>query len=110
MAGKVTAKMGKAVDEKHEQRQKQSVWDEELQKGSKVQRARMNARGYEQVDGVHYDENYKAAPMANEIVMRMAIVLLVMAKWKVHGLIQWSTWVWDCLVFEKNEGVLTAKV
>jgi hypothetical protein len=44
MAGKDTAKMGKAVDDKHEHRQKQSVWDEELQKGSKVQRARMNAR------------------------------------------------------------------
>jgi hypothetical protein len=69
----------------------------------------MNARGYEQVDGVHYYDHYKAAPMANEIVMRMAIVLLVMAKWMVHGLIQWNTWVWDCLVLEKKDGVLTAK-
>ena len=47
--------------------------------------------------------------MANEIVMRMAIVLLVMAKWMVHGLIQWSTWVCDCLVCEMKGGVLTAK-
>jgi hypothetical protein len=72
MAGKDTAKWEKAVDEKHEQRKKQSLWDEKLQKGSKVRRARMNARGYdEQVDGVHYDENYKAAQMlvASEIVM-----------------------------------------
>jgi hypothetical protein len=51
----------------------------------------MNARGYEQVDGVHYDENYKAAPMASEIVMRMTIVSIVMRKWTVHGLIQWGT-------------------
>jgi hypothetical protein len=67
----------------------------------------MNARGYEQVDGVHYaDENYKAAPrMASEIVMQMAIVLIVMAKWMVHGLIEWSTCVWDCLACDMKEGV-----
>jgi predicted membrane chloride channel (bestrophin family) len=32
----------------------------------------------------HYDENYKATPMTSEIVMRMAIVLIVMAKLTVH--------------------------
>jgi hypothetical protein len=92
-----------------EQRQKQILWDEELQTRSKVQRARMNARGYEQVDGVHYDESDKVAPMANENVMRMAIVLLVMAKWMVLELLQWRTWVWDYLVCDKKGGVLTAK-
>jgi hypothetical protein len=68
---------------------------EELPEGSKVltspwamkkkangtYRARMNARGYEQVDGIHYDENSKAAPVANEIVIRMIMVLIVMASW-----------------------------
>jgi hypothetical protein len=82
---------------------------EMAQQGSKVQRARMNARGYEQVNGMHYDDNYEVAPMANEIVLRMAIVLLVMAKWMVHGLIKWSTCVWECLIFEKKGEVLTAK-
>jgi hypothetical protein len=50
-------------------------------KANGTYRARMNARGYEQVDGVHYDENSKAAPVANEIVIRMIMVLIVMASW-----------------------------
>ena len=68
---------------------------EELPKGSKVltstwvmkkkangtYHTRMNARGYEQVDGIHYDENSKAAPVANEIVIQMIMVLIVMALW-----------------------------
>jgi hypothetical protein len=151
----------------------------------------MNARGYEQIDGVHYDENSKAAPVANEIVIRMTMVLIVMAswwaelldvqgafltgemdqendcylrvpegfskfypenvvlrllktlyglkqsayvfwkslvkafrhmtferskadpclffKWTEHGLVLWVTWVDDCLVCGKKEGVLAAK-
>ena len=42
-------------------------------------RARINARGYEQVDGVHYDEDDKAAPVASEITIRVAMVLMLMA-------------------------------
>ena len=44
-------------------------------------RARMNAQGYKQVDGVHYNNEAKAAPVANEIVIRMVLVLIVMASW-----------------------------
>jgi hypothetical protein len=43
--------------------------------------ARMNARGYEQVDGKHYDKMTKAAPVANVITIRMILVLIVMASW-----------------------------
>lgn len=100
MAGKDSVQWQKAVDEEHERMQKHRVWEpvpiKELPKGSKVltstwamkkkangtYRARMNARGYEQIDGVHYDENSKAAPVANEIVIRMTmVVLIVMASW-----------------------------
>jgi hypothetical protein len=28
-----------------------------------------NASGYEQIDGMHYDKNSKAAPVANEIII-----------------------------------------
>jgi hypothetical protein len=50
----------------------------------------MNARGYEQVDGKHYDKMTKAAPVANEITIRMILVLIVMASWAasvidIHG-------------------------
>ena len=44
-------------------------------------RARINARGYEQVDGIHYDSDSTAAPVVNEITIRMVFVLMVMAGW-----------------------------
>ena len=209
MKGKDSVQWQKAVDEEHERMQKHCVWESvpvsELPESSKVltstwamkkkangtYRARLNARGYEQVDGVHYDEHTKAAPVANEIVIRMTMVLIVMAswwaelldvqgafltgemdqeldcylkvpegfekfypdnvvlrllktlyglkqsayvfwkslvmafrhmtfersqadpclffKWTAHGLVLWVTWVDDCLVCGKKEGVLAAK-
>jgi hypothetical protein len=100
MTGNDAVKWQKAVDEEHERRQKHRVWEpvpfKELPKGSKVltstwamkkkangtYQARMNARGYEQIDGVPCDENSKAAlVVANEIVIRMTMVLIVMASW-----------------------------
>jgi hypothetical protein len=47
-------------------------------KADGTQRARINARGYEQVDGVHYDES-KAAPVVNDTTFRIVMVLMVMA-------------------------------
>ena len=44
-------------------------------------RARVNARGYEQVDGIHYDADSMVAPVVNEITIRMVFVLMVMAGW-----------------------------
>ena len=49
-------------------------------KVNRMYRARMNACGYEH-NGVHYNEDVKAAPVANEIVIRMVLVLIVMASW-----------------------------
>ena len=80
---------------------KHKVWEpavpmEDVPKGSKIlsstwamkkkangtYRARMKAYGYEQVDRVHYNEDArKAAPVVNEIVIRMVLVLIVMASW-----------------------------
>ena len=75
------------------------VWEpvpiEEVPEGSKIltstwtmkkkpngtYRVRMNAHGYEQIDGEHYNEDSKAAPVANEIVIRMVMVLIVIALW-----------------------------
>jgi len=44
-------------------------------------RARVNARGYEQVDGVHYDEDAKFAPVANEATIHIVLIMVVMAAW-----------------------------
>ena len=50
-------------------------------RANRTYRARMNACGYEQIDGMHYNEDAIAAPVANEIVIRMVLVLIVMASW-----------------------------
>ncbi len=44
-------------------------------------RARLNARGFEQVDGVHYDENAKAAPVVSEATIHIVLILTIMATW-----------------------------
>jgi hypothetical protein len=92
-------KWQKAVDEEHERMLKHNVWKPVLRKnvpeGAKILTstwamkkkangkycARINAPGYEQVDGKHYDKMMKAAPVANEITIQMILVLVVMASW-----------------------------
>ena len=87
MAGKNADKWQKAVNEEHERMMKHEVWVpvpiEEVPQNSKIltstwamkkkangtYRARMNAQGYKQVDGIHYSKDAKAAPVANEIVI-----------------------------------------
>jgi hypothetical protein len=43
--------------------------------------ARLTARGYEQVDGVHYDENSKSAPVVNCATVNIVFILMLMAGW-----------------------------
>jgi hypothetical protein len=99
MAGKDVDEWQKAVKEEHDKIIKHQVWKpvpvEDLPPGSKVLsstwamkkkangnfRARLNARGFEQIDGVHYDESTKAAPVESEIVIRLVMILIVMAGW-----------------------------
>ena len=49
-------------------------------------RARCNARGYEEVDGVHYDGTSIAAPVTNELSVRTLFVMMLMADWVGHVL------------------------
>jgi len=87
-----------AVDEEHRKFQKYNVWKavskDKVPRDAKVltstwamklktngeHRARLNARGYEQVDGEHYHEDDKAAPVVNDITVRMMFVLIVMGR------------------------------
>ena len=48
-------------------------------KANKTYRARMVARGFEQIDGEHYDENDKSSPVISEITIRICLVLMLMA-------------------------------
>lgn len=102
MAGPDKAMWEKAVEEEYERMVKLNVFEaipeSEVPEGTKILtstwamkkksngtfRARINARGYEQVDGEHYDEDSKAAPVASLISIRIVLVLAIMAGWYAH--------------------------
>ena len=44
-------------------------------------RARINGRGYEQVDGEHYNEADISAPVVNEITIRIILILMILGSW-----------------------------
>ena len=44
-------------------------------------RGRLNARGFKQVDGQHYDSSSIHAPVTNAVTIRVVLVLMVMAGW-----------------------------
>ena len=97
MRGPDSKEWGHAVTVEHDRMVKHGVFKVvrkiDLPKGTKILtstwamkkkangtlRARVNARGYEQIDGVHYDEDDKAAPVASEIAIRVVMVLMLMA-------------------------------
>ena len=49
-------------------------------KASGVYRARLNARGFEQVPGAHFDPTQIAAPVVNEATIFMVLILIVMGR------------------------------
>jgi hypothetical protein len=44
-------------------------------------RARLNARGFEQVDREHFDSDDKAAPVVSEITIWIILTMIIMAAW-----------------------------
>ena len=44
-------------------------------------RARINGRGYEQIDGIQYESNSIRAPVTNDTTVRVMMVLALMAGW-----------------------------
>jgi len=53
-------------------------------KASGKYRARLNARGYEQVDGEHYDEDKKSAPVVSQAMIHIVLILALMAGWWIE--------------------------
>ena len=47
-------------------------------------REKLNARGYEQEQGVHYKMNEIAAPVVNETTIKVLFVLMLLANWTAH--------------------------
>jgi hypothetical protein len=86
-----------AVEEEYERIMKHNVFQEvprdEVPEGAKILtstwamnkksngtfRARMNARGFQKIDGEHYDSTSIASPVANEVTIRCMFVLMLMA-------------------------------
>jgi hypothetical protein len=50
-------------------------------KASGTYQARLTARGFEQVNGKHYDKTQISSPVVNEITVRMVLTLICMARW-----------------------------
>ena len=44
-------------------------------------RARINGRGYEQIDGIKYESNNIHAPVTNDTTVRVVMVLALMVGW-----------------------------
>jgi hypothetical protein len=44
----------------------------------------LNARGYKQVDGIHYDSSNISSPVTNDATIRIIIVLLIIFKWSAQ--------------------------
>ena len=53
-------------------------------KASRVQREKMNAPGYEQVDGVNYDSANIESPVTNDMIPKIVLVLKTMAAWTAN--------------------------
>eukprot|EP00957_Ditylum_brightwellii_P077734 5906814-Ditylum_brightwellii.AAC.1 len=50
-------------------------------KPNSVKHARLNARGFKQVDGLHYDGQDLSAPVVNVITIRIVFVMISLAAW-----------------------------
>ena len=57
------------------------------QKSNGTRRGRLNARGYEQVDGSHYASDSIAAPVTNPITVRIVLMLYCMNKTWIAAII-----------------------
>ena len=89
----------KAIDEEHQRMIDNDVWkpvkSEEVPKNAKIlsstwecklksngtKRARINTRGYEQIDGIHYDSSSTHAPVTNDASVRIVMILEIMTGW-----------------------------
>ena len=92
-------KWDQAVKDEHDRMEKYQVFEavprSEVPKDAKILtstwamkkkangtfRARLTARGYEQIDGEHYDKDTTAAPVVNEATIRIVFILMIMAGW-----------------------------
>ena len=90
----------KAVNEEHERMHKHKVWKPvdraevpreakvltstwamKKKKSNSTFRACVNARGYKQIEGIHYNADTTVATVVNKMTIRIMFTLMVMANW-----------------------------
>ena len=99
MAAADKDKWENAVDEEHERFVKRRVFEAVLKKdmpaaakiltttwamkkkANGTYRARLDARGFEQEDGKHFDKHDIAAPVTSDITIRVILVIMIIAGW-----------------------------
>jgi hypothetical protein len=102
MKGPEKQKWENAVFEEHETMVKNQVWravsKKDVPRNAKVMsstwamkkksngtyRARLNARGYEQVDGIHYESSNISSPVTDDATIRIIMVLMIIFKWSAQ--------------------------
>ena len=95
-------KWQKAVNEEHDCMTKCNVWKpvkiKEVPEGAKVisstwamkkkangvHHACINARGFEQVDGEHYDSQMKGSPVVSHVMIMIMLIIMLMAGMYSH--------------------------
>jgi Reverse transcriptase (RNA-dependent DNA polymerase) len=60
-----------------------TTWAMKKKANGKFQ-ARLTAQGYKQINGVHYDEDTKVVPVANETMILVVFVLMLLVGWNAH--------------------------
>jgi hypothetical protein len=53
-------------------------------KSNGTYRARLNTRGYEQVDGINYDSSNISSPVTNDATIMIIMVLMIIFKWSAQ--------------------------
>ena len=53
-------------------------------KSNGKKKARLNARGFKQIDGKHYDSSNTSSPTVSEVSIRVILTLALMANWAIH--------------------------
>jgi hypothetical protein len=57
-----------------------STWANKL-KADGSTRCRLAIRGFQQIDGVHFNASDRAAPVVCDVMIRVMLILAIMANW-----------------------------
>jgi hypothetical protein len=107
----------RAVDEEHDRMVKHRVWQailiKDIPQAVKIMMStwamkkkangtfgvQLNARGYEQIDGVHYNSHNTSTPVTNDATIWIVLTLLIMAGWVGEV---WMSRVLSCMETSKK--------